>query len=390
MRLGAICCGTFFLALAACTPVGEVASDMRVTIDSTGAYPVIRSAGEAESWHAELVATVGADSATEFGTVRSVLLDSTGALYVVDPSTVQLSVFDPHGALRARWGRRGAGPGEYTRPYSVAWLHDSLVLLDPGNSRITVYGRDAAWGRQWPAERITGGQTVRLYRTPPAGFWVYGTRPTADGLEGQFIRYTSAGPTDTVPTFRSPVAAGQAATCHRPDGGITFFSPPFGTVQYLTPTASSERLVALSTAYRIAVLGRSNDTLRVIERTATPAPLTDAEWDAELEEFRTFRRDWPTAHCDRTSFDRPATKPIIAWLALDDKGQLWVEALTADGRIYEVFGPDGILRATVTGLPASGGIDPSIVAGRIALVVPDSTGADRVLVFRVERGGPPR
>lgn len=315
-RRAGVCLAVAICALAACAPAGDSANNIRVTIDSAGPYRVIRSAGEAERWHASLLATVGADSATEFGTVRSVLLDSLGALYVVDPSFVQLSVFDPQGALRNRLGQRGAGPGEYTRPYSIAWLHDSLVLLDPGNSRITVYGRDGVWARQWVAERITGDQTIRLYRTPPAGFWVYGTRPTAEGLEGLFIRYTSAGPTDTVPSFRSPEAVGKGAVCHRPDGAISFFSPPFGPVQYLTPTAAGERLVALSTAYRIAVLGRADDTLRAIERTVTPAPLTDAEWNAELEEFLAFRREWPTAHCDRTSFDRPATKPVLAGLTL--------------------------------------------------------------------------
>jgi hypothetical protein len=263
-----------------------------------------------------------------------VLLDPAGTLFVVDPSYVQLSVFDSLGTFRRRWGRKGAGPGEYATPYSLAWLRDSLVLLDPGNSRITVYGRDGAWVRQWPAERITGGQTVRLYRTPPDAFWVYGTRPSASGLEGLFIRYTSAGPTDTVPTFRSAEAVGKGARCRRSDRGITFFSPPFGPVSYVVPTAVGERAVAVSTSYRIAFLSRSNDTVRVLERKVVAAAVADSEWMAATEAWRKFHDDWPTAVCDRTEFERPETKPVIHALVSDDEGQLRVEVLTNRGRVY--------------------------------------------------------
>jgi hypothetical protein len=315
-----------------------------------------------------------------------VLLDSAGAVHVLDPSFVQLSVFNPDGSLRARWGRRGSGPGEYTLPYSIAWLHDSVALLDPGNSRLMVLGPDGRWARQWVAQRLTGGLHVRLIRTPPRGFWMFTTRPAPDGsLTSLFVRFTSDGPGDTLVVYRPPEAIGRGSRCDRPDGGITFFNPPFGTTPLMMPNAAGEQVVAVSTAYRIAFLDAANDTLRVIERTVTPAVVSDAEWESELKEWREFREQWPTARCDRDSWARVTTKPMLEAMFVDDEGQLWVQVLTAKGRIYDVFGMDGRLRASVTGLPPTGGVDPSVVAGRIAFAVEDSNDVQTVQVFRIQK-----
>ena len=74
---------------------------------------------------------------------------------------------------------------------------------------------------------------------------------------------------------------------------------------------------------------------------------------------------------------------MIEWMVIDDIGRLWVEVVTARGRMWDVFDGDGTYRATVTGLPSSNDVDPSIAAGRIALVVPDSNGVQRVQVYRI-------
>ena len=83
---------------------------------------------------------------------------------------------------------------------------------------------------------------------------------------------------------------------------------------------------------------------------------------------------------------RALLSPALAWLALDDVGRLWVEVITSEGPRYDIFGADGVLLATVTGLPSAGFIDPIIVDGRIALVVPDSNGVHRVQVYRIKPG----
>ena len=59
------------------------------------------------------------------------------------------------------------------------------------------------------------------------------------------------------------------------------------------------------------------------------------------------------------------------------------EVFTEGGQQYDVYDSAGSLVGTVNGLPATSGIEPSVAAGRIALVVPDSLGEQVVHVFRI-------
>jgi hypothetical protein len=373
--------------VAGCAGGERSGSDARVTIDSSGAYPVVRSAGQAAAWGAELMATIGADSGEtdDFGNVRSVLLDSAGNVTVLDHSFVQLSEFDSTGAPRRRIGRKGEGPGEYLTPYSIARIDESLFLLDPGSSRMTRLDSTGAWSAQWTVERLTGGYHLRLHRTPPRGFWATDFSAGPDGRSRRtFVRYLVDGPRDTVPAH-TPQLSSLVARCDRPDRGISFFGPPFGATPLVIPDADGNQVTGITTAYRLYLLNAAGDTLRSIEREADPAPITDAEWEEALEEFRDFKQQWPTAVCTRESWDRPAGKPPVQWIFHDDEGQLWVEVLTSSGLQYDIFGPDGALRATVRGLPASDEVDPSVVAGRIAFAVKGEDDTRAVRVYRLRK-----
>lgn len=376
------------VALTACAPGGDAANDVTITVDSSSGVTVVRSTGSAPTWRAELVTTIGADSgdAATFGGVRSLLLDSAGGVTVLDPSFVQVTRFDSAGRLVRRIGRKGTGPGEYVMPYSLARIGGSMFLLDPGIPRIMRTDLDGAWSGQWTVPRISGGPVVRLYRIPPDGFATLGIRPReSGGSERLYVGYGEDGPRDTLVALQMPMASGSSMTCDRPDGGITFFSQPFGPLPHAIPGAGGVQYTALSSEYRIIVRGPAGDTLRIVERPVTPAPVGDAEWEAALEEVRAFRREWPTARCDRDGWERPLTKPPLRWMFLDDEGQLWVETLTATGLVYDVFGPDGALRATVTGLPASDEVDPSVVNGRIALAPKGTDDLRSVQVYRLAR-----
>lgn len=372
-------------ATIGCNAAGADDSSVAVTVDSSRGYPVVRSSGDPTAWTTELVATMGIDSAglSMFGTVRSVLLDSSGAGYVLDPSYRQIHVFEADGRFREVWGRQGNGPGEFSSPYSIAWLGDSMAVLDPSNARLMLLDDEGRWARQWPAERLTGGNQLRFYRTPPRGAWMIALNRTDTGLERIFVRFTSAGPVDTLRFFRPPVPPQAFARCDSPDGSMTFFDQPFGPLPLVVPNAAGEQAVATTTDYRITFIGRASDTLRVIERPVEPLAVTDAEWENAQQEMQDWRKEHSDAHCDRTGFDRVATKPVLKSMFTDDANQLWVEVETAEGIVYDVFGMDGTLRASVSGLPPSGDIDPSVVAGRIAIVVKDSLDVQSVKVFRI-------
>jgi hypothetical protein len=78
------------------------------------------------------------DSAV-FSRVTDARLLETGMLAVADGGARSVLFFDATGQQRARLGRRGRGPGEFTGGMSLAGLGaDSLAVWDPGQPRWTL------------------------------------------------------------------------------------------------------------------------------------------------------------------------------------------------------------------------------------------------------------
>ena len=376
------------VASTGCAKKGTATADATFAIDSSGRFPVITVQGRAERWQATPLFTIGATEGgpIEFNSVRSVLLDSAGVLIVVDSRNRTVNEFDSTGTFVRQIGRDGAGPGEYRQPYSVAWLDGNLALLDPGNTRLAVFDRAGHWVTSWPVQPLTGGQVVRLYRTPPA-FSAFAYRRTGGGAQNLYVRYALGGAQDTVAVAARPTDLEVGVTCHRPDKAISFYSNPYAASFLEIPLGGGRQAIARTDAYRIAVLGAEGDTALVMAGNATPAPVSDADWKAGMADWEKFRADWPTAQCDRTSFTRPPVKPVLNWLFLDGEGRLWVEIESSEGIRYDVFDDAGRPVASVDGLPRSEGIDPSVTGGRAAFVVRDSvTDVAAVRVFRI---GPP-
>jgi len=380
------------LALATAGCGGPPRGDQSGTsVDRSGRFPILTSVGEPSLWPATPVFEVGGvpPRGAELGSARSVLLAADGRLIVVDPSYRSILEFDSTGTLLRRIGREGPGPGEYREPYSVAWLGDTLALLDPGNGRIGFFGADDRWLASWPVPRITGGQFVRLYRTPGA-FWSFSLRQATTGSEGIFVEYSGSGPSDTIVAVRTAPGLPVSRTCRTPDGGLTFFALPFGGSLIAIPTGHGEQAITVTSQYAVAILGSSGDTIRLIRRTRAPVPVTDAEWRDANVEWTAFRAQWPAASCDHGEFPRQLVKPAITSMFLDDQGRLWVEVATESGVRFDVFDREGHLQGTVVGLPPSGGIDPSVSGDRIALVGEDSTEVPVVRVFRFDQRRPGR
>jgi hypothetical protein len=342
-------------------------------------------------WHAEAIVTIGSDSGeASFASVRSLLFAKNGELLVVDHRGKEVKVFDATGEFLRRIGRSGAGPGEYADPYSIAWLGDTLALLDPGNSRIGLFGPDGKWAGQLPVQPISGGSDVRLYRTPGPSFWAYGYRVVDQAAQSLFIRYTAAGPQDSLPYIRVPSTARTAITCEFPDRSLRFFAAPFAPELLEIPTPDGRRALARSDAYRITFVGPAGDTVGSIVRDEPLRPIADSAWEAGLVEWREAREKTPGAKCDGEGFDRPAGRPVLGALFYDDQGRLWVEVHTVAGIRLDLYDAAGTRVATITGLPASGEVDPAIQGDRIAIALPDDGEAPRVAIFKVvtERSAP--
>lgn len=375
------------VAVAACQRGDRPWAPIEFTVDSTGSFPVARSIGSPPSWRVHPGPTVGTSDGgqTEFGSIRSVLLGQGGLLYVVDAGDRRVAIFDSAGTFRSSLGREGAGPAEYRSPYSLAWLGDSLALLDPGSSRIGLFRPDGGWAGSWRSPRITGDQSIRLYRTGHR-FWSIDLRPIADRLEFVFVGYPASGPADTMVVAR-PTRQPPMIECTTADGGISSFVAPFAPGFIVLPTPDGNQLIINTDRYRLLTLTPSGDTARAIERTTEPTSISDSEWDSAGAELRTFRAEDPAARCRGAEFERPAWKPPIRFAFFDDVGRLWVELVTPTGPRFEVFESSGRLLASVVALPTTGGVDPAVRNNRLALVGADSAGAPIVRTYSIATTG---
>jgi hypothetical protein len=151
-----------------------------------------------------------------FGSVRDILELRDGSVLVVDAQAPALRHYDAKGVHLRTIGRRGQGPGEYTRPGTIAELRDGRILLiDAGSSRVNVYSHV--------------GESVDTWKLAVPGGVVSASRITVDTTGTVVVTaYASGG----------GLAAGGRFLRFAPDGRVidTVSTPDFG---YTRPTASS-------------------------------------------------------------------------------------------------------------------------------------------------------
>ena len=102
---------------------------------------------EAPRWSVTQDLVIGTDSGApelQFGRIGDLAVSPDGSIAVIDQLNGVIRVFDSSGAHRVSLGRSGRGPGELSRSANgVYWLgSDSLLVLDPGEKRQTIFRLD--------------------------------------------------------------------------------------------------------------------------------------------------------------------------------------------------------------------------------------------------------
>lgn len=379
------------LVLTGCTDEPPpAASELTTTVDTTAGVVHVRNAGEPPRWGLEQtldlgsIGSVGEPAPDEFGRITSVLADADGNVYVGDSQAATIRVFSPDGRLLRSIGRSGSGPGEFGTVYPMAWAGDTIAVLDPGNARIATFTRGGEWAGSWRWQPLTGD--VRFLPGGRGEAWGQGSRRVGERGETVFVRYTAAGPQDTLVAPQWPDAL-QPIVCPNPaDGSISFFLVPFAPKLVSAMTPGGHWAIAPSAAYRIAITTPAGDTLRIIERQHQPALITDAEWDAETEEFRTFREEVPGARCDG-EMTRPEFQSAIRHITFDDRGRMWVEATSDAGEQWDVFESDGRLLGTLSAPERNAErVQPYVRNDHLYLVRTDSLDVQHVGVYGASPG----
>ena len=369
--------------------------DLTTAVDSIGGVIRVTNTGTPPEWQLTPVVSIGPKSLTdaaspdEFGSVPSAALGPNGALFVADNLNHEVRVFGLDGAHRRTFGRFGEGPGEFSGLYSVAWVGDRLLTLDFGVGRIGEFSAEGAWlGQREVPGGLTGSPAqLRFFPVSADEAFAAGLRTGPAGLESVFVGHDSRGVTgDTLTYVRSPASAGSTIIC-RYDGGMSFFDVPFRARLVQHPGPGGVMYVALSDAYRIAVIRGDADTLRVIERALPAEPVSDEEWAAANQAFEAFRADYPDASCDPRRPDRPDVKPFIAALFVAPDGKLWVEVVRTAGNRWELFDAEGRLLASLPIRPQKEHAASAFGSEHMVTIRRDSLDLDHVDVWRIDPKG---
>lgn len=379
---------------SACGPdrPDDLSGRLQVQVDSAGVVVRVRNVGVAPRWSLTPLVTVGSEgsmgapAADEFGRISTVTTDREGNLWVADALSHDIRVFGPNGALVRRIGREGQGPGEFLSIYSLAWVGDVLLALDFGSGRIAELSESGEWLATRPAPGSVSGppSMMRFYATSDTTVYQWSVKPSDGGIQRQWVEQGRDSSTFAWPQLDLEAPKPTSIRCDAPQA-ISFFDLPFSGRLLRHPAGRGLTYVAWTEEYHIAELNAGGDTVRVLEYARPRAPISDAEWDNARAEYLEFRNEWSQAKCNPTDVSRPDAKPALRNLLVDTSGELWVEAYTADGLVWDVFDPHGVLLGSLPGFDYVERVAPSLRGNLVAWVEADSLGVERARLARVTR-----
>jgi peptidylamidoglycolate lyase len=123
---------------------------------------------------------VGAWDATHFNQPTDIAIRPDGTFYVSDGYVnSRVAIFDPRGKELREWGKKGAGPGEFSNPHGLTFIPGStdVLVADRENSRLQLFDKDGMFKRQWrgAADAETTGRVFAV-ATDEAGNYYVGIR----------------------------------------------------------------------------------------------------------------------------------------------------------------------------------------------------------------------
>ena len=319
----------------ACGPISDSQNTTETVVETEtiGDTTVVRTvSGSVWGGDATLVPEVligELDGAEEylFGSVSAIAVDDDHNVYVLDRQARHVRVFDSEGTYVTTLGRDGEGPGEFKVPIGLAISDDRLLVRDPANGRVQLFGLETGENEEWKYLPSDVFANTPLYRDDHGRIYVDITEE-----EHRFIVMDSGG--KQIDTISAPVAPADFdddqyymnARVERGDRWMSVGATvPFSPDWYWTVHSTGQFLSALSTAYRIN-LEQDGGVLR-IERNHTPVAVTDDERDRHEQGILNRMRRWDAGW----NWDGPAIldhKPPFRGLRAGSDGRIWVSLWT--------------------------------------------------------------
>lgn len=374
--------------LAACASATQDSSLAAPTIDTlpSGTVVVTNTApsGWTDStgaWQLVLEHTVQPPEGdpAAFGDPFDVLPRPDGTFILRESDEATLTLYATDGSVIRRFGREGAGPGEFSQPYP-AWMGDTLVVHDPAQARITLLALDGTVLNTFPSVcchmgPATGTDTRGRIR-------VTGQRVSDSAFAQQWIWFDLAG--KRVDSMVPPKAGDQKYWQLNVNGGSSRYSVPFAPQNSHGFLADGRIVYGFTDRYELLITSTGADTARIIRREGVVGdPVPERVVDSLIAQRI---KNAPALAQIAKKSDVPALQSLWTAVSVDGAGNLWVHRGDYRGGTphFDVFDPEGRFLGEVpapfTKLWAS-----SWAGDRVAVLDEDEAGLPRVRIYRIVR-----
>jgi len=349
---------------------------------------LISSSTTAQRFLLTPLVTIGGDDAGEtytFNRVSDVVSGADGTIYVLDAGDQAVKAYDAAGRFLRRFGRRGAGPGEFT--VAVGLRVDSVVtVFDATQSRYSVF---STTGEHRRTRRLPtpGGVAIATRYPLRAGFAVGMTAaryslgsPANDPNHTVLLIAPDGSLADTLLVYNSGGTLWHPVNAMLPWGIAASDFGPAGAWAVL-----GDSVVAVVDGYEGAVrwLAITGGRARQLRTARLPIPSRAITRDDLAAVERRLRAE------SRQEMGRVALEPPPRWSAATralfaDDGALWVQNGNGpeESRIWTVFDREGRYLRRLQ-LPAGFALR-SIRGDRLYGVAKTDLDVDVVRVFRLE------
>ncbi len=291
---------------------------------------------------------------------------------------VQLRMYDSHGRFVRDIGRVGQGPGEYTRPTSIAAMPDGrLLLTDLSQGRMTVYSAEGDFEEAWslPLAPALQGRV----QVSPDGIVALEVRTgTFRDSRRAIVRLAPGGAViDTIQAPDLPELGAPTLEIRDPPRTITL-TPPFYPRSTWTWHPHGYFVTARTDRYAVDLLlprrsdddgdrpprWREGDPIVSIRAEVDPVPLHPEERRDHERSLQERLRAAPPGERTGSLGAVPEVKPILNLIHVADDLRIWValhaESVRTDAQmsasdpgdavasvpwrgtfVYDVFEPNG-------------------------------------------------
>jgi hypothetical protein len=240
-----------------------------------------------------------------FSRVSALEVAPDGAILSLHGQESQIRRWTPDGRSAGSVGRRGQGPGEFSRPSSMGWKGDTLWVMDLDGYRFSYFDSEGSFlGGLTPRVDLGSAELARdgVYPPRPAGLlrdgtvWSQTPAWSQQVVEGTLNRVfhvrtdPAGGVLDTL--LVQPVGTNGTLGILYPQGGGVFTRQPFGDGVMVQPLPDLSGLLVVerpapaepgSAEFRVIRVDASGDTVFARAYPYTPTAISRSRVDSIVE-----------------------------------------------------------------------------------------------------------